>query len=444
MEYPGAKFTHGIRLATLLLFITAFFLISPIVIIYSAGYRFDFKNGLLRETGSLSIDILPKNSSVYLDGLNIDQTMPIRLNNITPHKYNLKISAPGYYDWEKQIEIFKNRTTYIKEFILLKKGKPSIISNDHANQLALSSSGHYLAYTIDRGNKTELVVADEEQRTPNLTFQMSGVATLRWAPLLNYLAVSSDDGSGKHLSIIDAMTGKISKVYNFDPISKYIWGNNSDLNLYFGNKTGIHSIAPNRGESNLITAAKFLDWYMSDGTLWTLDVNTSTGELNIWKDTLGFKTLFSSFATVGDVSTSSLITSKFERIERGTVLLRDEATNHLLIIRPDAKFALNANRHFFSKFNNWWLLWNQYELWTYSEGDEPFLLNRSGEKFDNVLPLDQFNTLALLRAGSISALFPYFYLDRILVNDGVKAMTINADSRIIYYSDNKGIWKLSY
>ncbi len=444
MEYPGSKFTRRIRLATLLLFITAFFLISPLVLIYSAGYRFDFRNGLLLETGSLSVDILPKSSTVYLDGLNLDQTMPIRLNNITPHKYTLKISAPGYYDWEKQIEINKNKTTYIKEFSLLKKNKPKLISNDNAAALALSFSGRYLAYTVTKNNRTELTIEDERQQIPTHTFQLSGTLNLNWAPLADFLAVSSDAGGGKRVSVINAETGKINGIYSVDPILKYVWGNTSDLNLYFGTRKGIYSFAPELGASNLITPTKFLDWYMTDGTLWTLDVSTSTGELGIWKDSLGFKSLFNSFAAIGDSQTSTLANLEFVTIRHGTTLLKDQAGNRFYIIRSNDKFVVNANKYLFSKINNWWIFWNRYELWTYSEGDEPYLLNRSGEKPENVLSLDQFNTLALLRAGKISALFPYFYLDRTMIDDGVKVMTNNPNGRILYFSDNKGIWKLDY
>lgn len=442
MEYPGTKFTHPIRFSMLILFIALFFLITPIIILYSAGYRLDLRNGLLRETGSLSIDILPKNASVYLDGLNLDQTMPVRLNNITPHKYTLKITAAGYYDWEKQIEINKNQTTYIKEFVLLKKAKPSLITKDNAGQLALSNSGRYLAYTISRTNETDVIVADEQKQAQNLTLKMTGALTLTWAPLSDNLAVKSA-GSGR-LVVLSAKTGNTAEIHNADPIIKYVWSNNSDPNLYYSTRNGIYSFLPDIKESSLITASKFLDWYMNDDTLWTMNINTSTSELNIIKDSLGFKNLFASFSAIGTESTSTLATSQFETIEHGTVILRNQTGDRLYIIRPDTKFTINADYYFFSKFNNWWLFWNQYELWTYSEGDEPVLLNRSGAKFENILPLDQFNTLALQRNGEISALFPYFYLDRSLIDDNVKTMTIDPTNRILYFNNDKGIWKLNY
>lgn len=444
MEYPGSKFTRSIRFATLIMFIAAFVIITPMVILYSAGYRFDFKNGLLLETGSLSIDVLPKTAVVYLDGIKINQTLPIRLSNITPHKYALKISAPGYYDWEKQIEINKNKTTYIKEFILLKKNKPQEISTDNTAEMDLSFSGRYLAYVTSRNNSYQVVVKDEEGKNQDLVIRTSGEPTLRWAPQYDYLAISVGQESRNRMSVVDAIAGSVSEILSADPISKFLWGNTADPNLYYSTKNGIYSFAPRVKQSSLITTSKFLDWYMNNGTLWTMDINTSTLELNISKDSLGFKNLFSSFPTIGAEPTTTFATAKFVTIDRDTVLLRDRAGNNFFIVRPNAKFAINANKYFLSKFNNWWLFWSPYELWTYSENEEPFLLNRSGVKLDNILPLDQFNALALLRDGEITALFPYFYLERSLVTGSVKAMAASPDNRIIYYSDVKGIWKLNY
>ena len=95
MEYPQTKFTHSARLLMLILFIIAFFVISPIIIMYTAGYRYDWRNGLLKETGAISVDVEPKNATVYLNGIKLQDKMPIRLNNIAPAKYSLRITAPA-------------------------------------------------------------------------------------------------------------------------------------------------------------------------------------------------------------------------------------------------------------------------------------------------------------------------------------------------------------
>jgi hypothetical protein len=93
MEYPGTKFTKPIRQFMFIFFISAFFIISPLLIMYTAGYRYDWHNGLLKETGSISIDIEPQESVAYLNNIKLQKTPPIRLNNITPATYNTRLSA---------------------------------------------------------------------------------------------------------------------------------------------------------------------------------------------------------------------------------------------------------------------------------------------------------------------------------------------------------------
>ena len=121
MEYPGTKLTKPFRIFLLFFFIFLFCVLSPVIIMYTAGYRYDWQNGLLKETGAISIDIEPNDAVMLLNGVKITAKMPVRLNNIAPGKYNLRISADGYYDWVKDLEVKNKQTTYIKEIFLLKK-----------------------------------------------------------------------------------------------------------------------------------------------------------------------------------------------------------------------------------------------------------------------------------------------------------------------------------
>lgn len=447
MEYPGAKFTRPIRLATLVFFISVFFLITPTIILYSAGYRFDFQNGLLKETGSLSVDVLPKIATVYLDGIKIDQTMPIRLNNVTPHKYSLRLSAPGYYDWEKQIEIHKNQTTYVKEFVMIKKGKAKNISKSSGEQLSLSNSGRYLAFTNIINGNTQVIIYDENLKTSKIVLTLSGKAALLlgWAPLSDYLAVSSQNAPYSQLAIINAVNGKVFTFKENSPIEKYIWGRNSEPQIYYSINGKVLSFTPRLEQGSPVTDEKMQDWYIDDGALWTLNYNSSTSELNITEDALGFKTTFAAISAPSSEPTSTLLAWKFETIKKHTVLLRDLNSERFMIVQPDKVFTINAGKQLFSKFNNWWLFWSPFELWTYSENDEPFLLNRSGARLTDVQPLDQFNTLALLRDGELYALFPYFYIERMLIGGGVRAIAVNPETRILYFSSSVGgIEKLNY
>lgn len=449
MEYPGARFRRPIRITMLVLFIVAFFIISPVVIIYSAGYRFDFRNGLLRETGSLSVDIHPKDASVYLDGLKIDQSIPVRLNNLTPHKYTLRLSLPGYYDWEKQIEINKNQTTYIKGLTLLKKDHPIKILKETAKNISLSSEGRYLAYLSGEKNSTILKLSDLiSNSTKNiLTLPAGNSVGLSWSPSGDILALFS--ASAPHNIFYIVTTPAAPKIYNLidkekSEIIKFIWSRDIEAKLYFGTTDKIYSFMPKLGEAGKISSSTFQDWYLEDGSLWTIDYITNSRRLAISSDALGFKNNFAFVPETENETSSSLKGMKLVSAKKNTVVLANADGNKFYIVKKDKYFTVNGNKMFYSKFDNWMILWNPYELWTYSEGDDPLLLNRSGEVLKDVLPIDENNTLAMLWNDEITALHPYFYTDRSLVTGKIFSMTANQDQRILYYSDENGIWKLNY
>jgi len=90
------------------------------------------------------------------------------------------------------------------------------------------------------------------------------------------------------------------------------------------------------------------------------------------------------------------------------------------------------------------LIWTPSELWTYSEGSDPYLLNRSAEKLEYVVPLDKNNTLALAHEGKTTALFPYYLIEHSLIDGKITSLAADPDSRTIFYSNGEGLWKLGY
>jgi len=130
MDYPKTNLNRRVRIIIMSFFIFSFFVISPIVISYTVGYRYDWKKREIRQTGVINIDIKPKDSSIYLNNIKINQTIPIKLNNRAPGIYNVKIQKEGYHDWIKDVNIESKKTTYIKDITLFKQSLPIKILED--------------------------------------------------------------------------------------------------------------------------------------------------------------------------------------------------------------------------------------------------------------------------------------------------------------------------
>lgn len=93
-------------------------------------------------------------------------------------------------------------------------------------------------------------------------------------------------------------------------------------------------------------------------------------------------------------------------------------------------------------------MWSQWEAWTYSEGEEPYLLNRSGEHLQEIIPLDKYNTLALTWADKTTVLFPYYLVSHDFINEKIEDLSADTENKILYFinqdKNKEGIWKLNY
>ncbi|MEK7131785.1 MAG: PEGA domain-containing protein [Patescibacteria group bacterium] len=455
MEYPGTKFTHSIRLTMLIVFLTAFFVISPVIIMYTAGYRYDWQNGLLKETGAISVDVEPQNAMVYLNGIKLQDKMPIRLNNIAPAKYSLRITAPGYFDWLKEIEVKNKQTNYTKEINLIKKNKPEILINAKINNYALSYDGRFIIYSVQKNKGAEIWLWDNSNQQVTILSRVNGLeaTTILWAEKNNYALIGDSLLPHSRLLIINAENPlkQTDLAKNNAPIKKFVWANSVDPKLYYNTKENIFLYSPATAKSQVITKNIYLDWYMENGELWTMRAETSTKQYKITKDTLGFSSVFNHLdATDINPATGQTEAENLQMTaaRQNTVLLKNNKTSQMILLTGSNKYKIPAEKFIISKYGNWWLMWSEWELWTYSEGEEPYLLNRSGEHLQEVAPMDKYNTLALGWADKTMALFPYYLVNHDFINEKITNLAADTENKILYFinqdKNKQGIWKLNY
>lgn len=455
MEYPGTRFSRSKRLSMLIVFIAAFFVISPIIIMYTAGYRYDWQNGLLKETGAISIDVEPENATVYLNGIKLESAMPIRLNNIAPAKYSLRITAPGYFDWIKEIEVKNKQTNYTKEISLIKKNKPQILVNKKIENYGISYDGRFIIYATQKNNVKEVWLWDNttQQDTVLTRLNTAEPVLILWAAKNNYVLIGDNNLPHSNLIAIDAENPAkqtdIAKSNN--SIIKFVWENSAEPQLYYSTKENIFLYSPVTAKSQVVTKNTYLDWYIEDGQLWTMQLETSTKQYVITKDTLGFSSTLNNI----DATDLNLATGQIEKenlqilaTRQNTVLLKNNRGDQMMLITNSSKHKISADKFVISKYNNWWLLWSQWELWTYTEGEEPYLINRSSEHLQQVAPMDRYNTLALVWANKTTALFPYYLVSHDLLVEKISSLVADTENKILYFTsqekNKEGIYKLEY
>jgi len=448
MEYPGTKFTKKMRRLLLIFFVLTFFIITPIIILYTMGYRYDWQHGIPKKTGAISIDIEPKNSNVYLKKqLLDDNSMPVRLKSVKPDKYNLFITSNGYYDWEKEIEVKEKKTLYVKEISLIKKGQPQIFIDQKITNFSLSPNFKYLIYNIQKDKTTQVWLLNNENNEKQILFSLPHTEPLKitWASENECAAITNQNSPYNYINIICADKPNDQILLNnitTTTIQKIQWKETNFPKLYYSNSSTINSFFPSTGQNQLITKNIYLDWHMENGQLWILKYNTSTRKHQIYKDALGFKTEFAET----DIITNNKKLFSLLFAKDNQVLLKKNTKSEMTLLKKDKQYNIAGDNFLISPYKDWWLIWTAWELWTYSKNEEPYLLNRSGADLQNVFPLDKYNTLGLIWPDKTTVLFPYYDVTHNLLENKIKKVMADSENSKLYFTlrDKEGLWMLEY
>jgi len=449
MEYPGTKLIKPIRMAILAFFWLLFFLLVPVIILYTSGYRYDFQNGLLKETGSVNVDVVPNTAEVYINNIKVKSKIPIRLNNLAPSKYSVAIKKDGYLDWYKNIEVTSKETVYIKDVVLFKKNTPELMLEGKIEETALSPNSKYLVYSVKQEKYKEIWQNELANNTQYMVGRIENTGPLQilFAPNNHFYSISAvtKDTSLNQILLVNAEKPKKTlDLVNFStaPIIKFQWKESSFPEIYFATKKQIMTFFPETGSQISIAKNNFVDWYMENGQLWTLAENSSTKKIELLKDTIGFKNLyFSDFETTADTWQILIAKNNF-------ILLKKKNQPEMMLLTNGKKYLLAGDKFLISKYNNWFIAWTPWEIWTKTENEDPLLLNRSGLQLQEIIPLDKYNTLGLVWADNVTILFPYYLVSTEIINQKVNTLVSDSDKRVLYfggtYNNKEGLWKLEY
>lgn len=167
---------------------------TPVAILYSQGYRFDQYKGIFVHSGSITVKSTPSSVNIFVNGqmrpsgaLDIINNS-ITINGLRPGNYNLRVSADGYADWEKNIEVHSGLSTeFWNVFLAPKNTSPKELAADGAEKYFPAASGKNIAYFKKNGSSLEiwdLNVANANSNLissqENLDFSNDSLDNIEW------------------------------------------------------------------------------------------------------------------------------------------------------------------------------------------------------------------------------------------------------------------------
>lgn len=156
------------RTRTILFFILViiFVITTPLVILYGEGYRFDFENKRIIETGGIFIKTFPGEANILINDKKEKTTSnflkSVLIQNLVPKTYNIKINKIGFLPWEKNIEVTEKKVSEI-DINLFKNSYDKTVLNENILDIYKIENGFILKketgfyYYNPENNKEDLI-----------------------------------------------------------------------------------------------------------------------------------------------------------------------------------------------------------------------------------------------------------------------------------------------
>lgn len=109
------------------LFLTAFIIGGPTLVLYTAGYRLNLKTFNVEQVGFLLVDGNPKDVSVTLQGVQLGTKLPLYHKRLAPDTYNLSISHPDYFTYDTRITVQPRQSVVVSPVILIQHSVPVLL-----------------------------------------------------------------------------------------------------------------------------------------------------------------------------------------------------------------------------------------------------------------------------------------------------------------------------
>ncbi len=389
-------------------FIILFLIITPMVIFYAAGYKFNLSGVKFQRTGTFIFDTKPKGAKIFING-QPQQTFfkkyysqeksfiktPAKIKNFLPGEYNIKFELDNYWSWQKKLFIYPGASTYAEDVYLFKKNLPMLLLPDKINNSQLSPDKNKLAILTDK-QITILNLTNEEQIKLPFINRLS-TTTYAWAPsskklLLNKTVLSIDNAEEK-----TDLGGHIKT-----EINKPKWDYTSDDKLYYQNQNNIYSFAlATKANVKLgFTCPAFYgktqfsigsDYLVKNDYLYLISQTGNTTNLNIFK--------IDSKKLIRKINLPGSDNYYFINSTHSLLNLYDQDHQILYLIDPFSLFyaplqeTINNIKYTYWANDNKLLYANDFEVWLFDlELNQKILLTRISQTIASIIwhPSDNY------------------------------------------------------
>ena len=256
-----------------------FFVITPLVIFYALGYRFNSQRGIFVFTGSLSIKANPLNVEIYIDqelkngSLNrINSTYHV--GGLKPGDHLIEVKAEGYNTWSKKITVNSGTSTEFWNILLSKNDYARTdFPSDGIDKFFFDPGKKLIAYTHnDTGNLSVSVLDLSNDESSDIFssdeyfFTSDKKENIEWSPQSKKIIIPVEKDGKKNYFLVDVKTKEIIDLKNIagtEDISKVRWDKDNKNFIYYISEGNIHYLNTLNPEEKRIVAKNVASYDLS-------------------------------------------------------------------------------------------------------------------------------------------------------------------------------------
>lgn len=110
--------TRKTRRIIFILFLIAFLILVPVIILYARGYGFDFDKKTIVATGGIYLKSYPSRAEIYLNDKPKGKTNKL-IRRLIPKIYEIKIIKENYHLWQKELAVEPSLVTKVNDILLV-------------------------------------------------------------------------------------------------------------------------------------------------------------------------------------------------------------------------------------------------------------------------------------------------------------------------------------
>lgn len=110
--------TRKTRRIIFILFLIAFLILAPVIILYARGYSFDWDKKTIVATGGIYLKSLPSKAEIYINDKPKGKTNKL-VGRLIPRIYEIKIIKQDYHPWQKELGVEARLVTKASDILLV-------------------------------------------------------------------------------------------------------------------------------------------------------------------------------------------------------------------------------------------------------------------------------------------------------------------------------------